>query len=104
MAKGAIGKTEVISRIAKAFGDDYIGEIDKKVYVWANENGERVQIALALTCPKVPVVTEIMPQTNTGDWDFSDDAATPTVVTAAKAEITDEERQKVADLMAKLGL
>ena len=52
MAKGAVAKQAVINRIAEAFGTDFIGEVDKKVYVWATENGERVQIAMALTCPK----------------------------------------------------
>ena len=106
MAKGAIGKQEVISRIATAFGTDYIGEVDKKVYVWANENGERIQIALSLTCPKNPVAVESnsIPETDSGDWDFSDDAVVTTPVIAAKVEITQEEKDKVLDLMKKLGL
>lgn len=106
MAKGAIGKQEVIDRIASAFGTDYIGEVDKKVYVWANEGGEKIQIALSLTCPKTPIAVESnsIPETDSGDWDFSDDAVTTAPISAAKAEITEEERQKVADLMMKLGL
>lgn len=106
MAKGAIGKQEVISRIAAAFGTDYIGEVDKKIYVWATENGERIQIALSLTCPKNPVAVESnsIPETDSGDWDFSDDAVVTTPVIAAKAEITQEEKDKVLDLMKKLGL
>lgn len=104
MAKGAIAKQEVIEKIASAFGTDFIGEVDKKVYVWAEENGEKIQIAIALTCPKTPVaVSNQMPQTSSGDWDFSDDAVTtPTPI--ERAEITPEEKAKVADLMAKLGL
>lgn len=104
MAKGAIGKQEVISRIASAFGDDYIGEFDKKVYVWAEENGEKIQIALSLTCPKIPVATESIPTTDTGDWDFSGDVVTTPPTPAARAEITPEEKAKVAELMARLGL
>ena len=46
MAKGAIGKQNVINKIQQAFGADYIGEYDKKIYVWTQENGERIQIAL----------------------------------------------------------
>ena len=59
MARGAVAKQLVIKKIAEAFGDDYIGEFDKKFYVWANENGERVQIAISMTCPKTPI--EILP-------------------------------------------
>lgn len=104
MAKGAIAKQEVIEKIASAFGEDFIGEVDKKIYVWSEENGERVQVAIALTCPKVPVnIGNSIPTNDSGDWDFSDDAVTtPTPI--ERAEITPEEKAKVADLMSRLGL
>ena len=104
MAKGAIGKQNVINKIKQAFGADFIGEYDKKIYVWTTENGERIQIALSLTCPKVPVAISDNP--TTGDFNFEDDA--PNVVVAAgayqPAEITKEERERVNDLMKRLGL
>lgn len=109
MAKGAEGKAKVIAKIAEAFGTDYIGEVDKKVYVWTTENGERIQIAIALTCPKVMVDCADtgapigVPQ---GDFNFEDG---PGVVTApvkqvTAAEISETEKQNIADLMARLGL
>lgn len=104
MAKGAIAKQQVINKLKTAFGADFIGEYDKKIYVWAQENGERIQIALSLTCPKVPV--QIADAPLTGDFNFEDDAPA-TVVAAAPfqpAEITDEERARVNDMMVKLGL
>lgn len=55
MAKGAIAKESVIKKITEAFGADYLGEVDKKYYVQAEENGEMVQVALSLTCPKNPI-------------------------------------------------
>ncbi len=104
MAKGAIAKQNVVNKLQAAFGADYIGEYDKKWYVWAQENGERVQIAISLTCPKVPVEVSSTPVA--GDFNFEDDA--PTTVVAAggfqPAEITDDERDKVRDLMRSLGL
>ena len=104
MAKGTIGKQNVINKIKQTFGADYIGEYDKKIYVWTTENGERIQIALSLTCPKVPVAISDNP--TTGDFNFEDDA--PNVVVAAgayqPAEITKEERERVNDLMKRLGL
>lgn len=42
MARGAIAKEEVIRKIADAFGESFIGEVDKKIYLWANDGGERV--------------------------------------------------------------
>ena len=55
MARGQEAKNYVAKKLAEAFGADYIGEIDKKYYVWSKENGERVQVAISMTCPKTPV-------------------------------------------------
>ena len=103
MAKGTIAKEAVEKKIAAAFGNDYIGIYDKKIYVWAKDNGENVQIAISLTCPKVQV--EAHTTTSLGDFNFEDDSNT--VIAAAgyqPAEITDEERARVEDLMKTLGL
>lgn len=100
MAKGTIGKQKVIEQIAKAFGKDFIGEVDKKIYVWTEENGERIQIALTLTCPKKPVKTV----DDNSDWDFSEDEIKTVPTPVVIPEITSEEKEKVADLMKKLGL
>ena len=107
MARGAIAKQQVIDKLAVAFGEDFIGEHDKKIYLWANENGERVQIAVSLTCPKTPIEVAAVDTTDGGDWDFTDDkpkTATIAVSNAAPAEITEQEKQNIADLMARLGL
>ena len=105
MAKGTIGKQQVADKIKAAFGQDWIGEYDKKYYVWATENGERIQIAISMTCPKVQVEIAA-PTTATGDFNFEDDApAAPIVATGfAPAEITDEERARVVEMMKALGL
>lgn len=107
MAKGTIAKEAVVRKIAAAFGEDYIGEYDKKYYVWANENGERVQIAVSLTCPKTPIEVATNIAEDGGDWDFTDDGpktGAVAVTNAAPAEITEQEKQNIADLMARLGL
>lgn len=101
MAKGAEAKAGVVQRIQAAFGNDFIGEFDKKIYVWSMEGGERTQVALALTCPKVQVGT--VNQSPTMDFE------NPMVATAAPtvfqpAEFTDTERKTVEDLMKQLGL
>lgn len=108
MAKGAIAKEQVAAMIAAAFEDKYIGEFDKKLYVWSEENGDPVQIAISLTCPKTPIAAAAVSATaatdDNGDWDFSDDAKPAALAQTAAATITDEERAKVAELMKKLGL
>ena len=107
MAKGAVAKENVVKQLASAFGSNFIGEYDKKIYVWANDGGEMVQIAISLTCPKNPIQVDTSASTDSGDWDFSDNPkvnTTVAVANAAPAEITEEEKENIAALMAKLGL
>ena len=107
MARGAIGKQNVINKIKEAFGTDFIGEYDKKIYVFANDGGEQVQIAISLTCPKNPIQVDASVSLDNGDLDFTDDAPKTSKVAvsaAPPAEITEEEKKNIADLMAKLGL
>ena len=107
MAKGAQAKEYAAKKIAEAFGADYVGEVDKKLYVWAQENGEKIQIAIAMTCPKNPVgdVPVMDFSTDTGDFDFSDDGSAPVTPTKFQpAEISADEKANIASLMEKLGL
>lgn len=101
MARGAEAKTRVVDMIKEAFGKDFIGEIDKKVYVWAQEGGERIQVALTLTCPKTAVTVA-----TGGDYNFEDEATAvvPGATYQKPTEITEEEKKNLAELMAKLGL
>lgn len=105
MAKGAIAKENVAKKIAAAFGADFVGEFDKKLYVWAEENGEKVQIAIAMTCPKNPVGDIDFSAEPGNSLNFEDMSAGPVAGgNAAKAEVTDEEKKNIAELMARLGL
>ena len=107
MAKGNVAKEKLKNVIAKALGNDFIGEVDKKIYCWMDDGGEKVQIAIAMTCPKVNVECGNAPapvENANEDWDFSGDGTPGTPSTFTPAEITEEEQQKISDLMAKLGL
>jgi hypothetical protein len=56
MAKGQAAKQEVIATILEAFGDNaFMYNDGKEVRVNCSENGEKVQIKIALTCAKVMV-------------------------------------------------
>ena len=105
-AKGQLAKQNVVKKIQEAFGADFIGKVDKKIYVYSQENGERIQVALSLTCPKTPVDVSGTPVPNfSGGMDFENmGAATAAPTTFVPAEISEEEKQTVADLMARLGL
>ena len=102
MAKGAEAKEYVAKKLKEAFGDDYIGEVDKKYYVWAYEGGQRMQIAIAMTCPKTPVGNIVEEKKEAFDWSDSGNESAPS--TFKPIEIEDSEREKVAELMKKLGL
>ena len=98
-ARGSVAKEKFAKKLEEVFGADYIGCIDKKYYVWAEENGERVQLCLAITCPKTPVGD--VPAAPSMTLNFDDFDATPVV---KKVEITSSERENIENLMARLGL
>lgn len=99
MAHGANAKVVVENKIASAFGEDYIGVYDKKLYVWADDGGERVQIAISMTCPK----TFIGEAGDSNEMNFNA-MATPGQISSFKpAEITKEETDNVNKLLAELG-
>lgn len=97
-AKGSIAKENIAKKLKEIFGSDYIGEYDRKHYIWAEDGGEKVQIAIAMTCPKNPVGV-------VGTGGALDFESAPTLGPSGfdPAEITPEEEEKVQDLMKKLG-
>ena len=97
MAKGTEAKNFVIEKIKESFGNNYIGEVDKKIYVWSQENGQPLQIAISLTCPKNPVETVQM-----GDYDFNNPDTVIAQTAFEPAEITEEEKETVEAMMGDL--
>lgn len=103
MAKGAKAKENVIAKIKEVFGSDYIGESNSKYYIWANDGGEKVQIAISLTCPKIQLETVDVNAAFGDGMDFE----APQVVAPTKfvpAEITQEEKDNLEEMMKHLGL
>ena len=98
MAKGAAAKAEVENIIRNAFGKNFLGVADKKLYVQALEDGEMVQVAITMTCPKTPfgVVDGGM------NFDAAGALAEPDVF--QPAEITNEETERVRKLIEKFNL
>jgi len=97
MARGNDAKELVIQKIQQAFGDKVIGIFDKKLYVWSEENGEAIQVAIALSCPKTPIGSsnEVL------DFEHMNVSASPV---KPQTEISQAELDEVANLMARLGL
>ena len=111
MARGNEAKKLVIEKIKEAFGTDYVATIDGKVYVWAKENGEKIQIAISLTAPKTIVQPEgsvvVVPAKldfgGDGGWDFEAMDQT-TTIPAKTSERMAEEEANIETLMKSLGL
>lgn len=97
--KGSLAKENVLKKIINALGSDYIGEFDKKYFCWADDGGQRIQVSIALTCPKVYRGVE---ETDTNEMNFEESAATAAPAGFKPAEITEQEQETLADLMAKL--
>ncbi len=102
MAKGQAAKDYVAKKLSEVFGEDYIGEVDKKYYVWSWENGEKVQVAIAMTCPKNPVGTVMVSKSN--GLDFENMTEVPVTTGFKPAEISSEETENIKALIEKLGL
>ena len=109
MAKGAAAKQEVMAVILEAFGDKaFLYNDGKEIRVHCVENGEPVQIKLALTAAKVAVEQGddvVLP----GAGLVKNDASPfpePLVNKAVdmRIEVSDTEKANVEALMASLGL
>lgn len=79
--KGQNAKTLLIQKLKDAYGDKFIGEVDKKVYVWETDgDGQDVQLAISISCPKNLI----------------------NIDAAQSSEITQEELNKVAEMLSKI--
>ena len=103
MAKGAIAKTKIAEKLKTLFGADYVGESGGKYYVYENDGGEKIQIAISLTCPKNPIGAVDMSNAFGDGLDFE---AEPVLAQTKfePAEITEQEKDNLKALMDRLGL
>jgi hypothetical protein len=111
MVKGSEAKAEVISKILEYFSDNafaYNG--GKEIRINMTENGEPVQIKLAVTCAKAAVEPgdeDAVPGTKpkvANAFDIPVGSAPSFGADKEPIEATEEERAAIADLMASLNL
>lgn len=103
MARGTVAKSNIEKKLLEVFGDDAL-VYDKKIYIWADDGGERVQIAISMTCPKNIVGAVDLTAAAGGGHDFSDPEVVVAPTTSQPTEITEEEQKNIEDLIAALGL
>ena len=100
MARGAVAKEIVFNKILETFEGSFMYNGNKEVRIPFEEGGEVVQLKIAATCAKIPV-PDPEHESETVVFNVNSPAAD---APQASAEITDEEKQNVADLLASLGL
>ena len=90
--RGTASKEKLIQTIIDATGADFLGIVDKKLYIRAFENGEELQLAVSITCPKNLI-------------DFGDTSSAKAAETPPETpEISKEEEETIEQLLAKLNL
>ena len=93
--RGDLAKELITRTLLDTFPGAFI--VDKKIYVPAQDGGNgEVQIAVSLTMPKNPIEAGNNSNVSAAGGSVAP-AATPT-------ELSTEDKEKVAGLMAKLGL
>ena len=95
MARGSESKQIVINKIMEMFPDAFLYG-SKELRIPLQENGERIEIKVALTCAKTNVGGDGATVTSEGQSNVA--------VDAASAAPTDEEKANIANLMERLGL
>ena len=93
--KGSIAKEEIIKRMMEVFEDSFMN--DKTLIIPMMENGEEVQIKRTLTASK----TNIPHSNGKAEIPITVAAGMPNPVEVV--EPTEEEKQRVVDLINKLG-
>lgn len=96
MAKGQEAKDRVVAKLRECFGSAFLGEQDKKFYIESMEDGQPMQVAISMTCPKTPFAGGNAATMATGatvlDWSHPEQ----------KAQISAEDQAKVDELYSKL--
>ena len=96
--RGAAAKDYVTKKIQETFGPDFLGLVDKKLYISVKENGENLQIAISLTCPKENLEFDSSPVAEISETPASQNSV------AASAQFTQKEKETIEELMRRVGL
>ena len=98
MAKGSVSKEQITAKILETFPGAF--KYDKELRIPMMEDGCEIQIKVTLTCAKTNVERG-------GDTALPGDTVStvvPTPAPSALTEPTTEEKERVSDLLSKLGL
>lgn len=104
--KGTESKTIVMKKILETFPDAFLYNNDKEIRIPFTEQGDQVEIKVVLSCAKTPVreVAVYDWSTNSSTTTSKESVPAPAPTPQPQTQISEEDRRKVAELMAKLGL
>ena len=112
MAKGQAAKQEAFAKMLEMFPDSFLYNDNKELRINTSEDGNDIQLKVVITCAKTPVsegeenaipgasFPEPKATTKTKVVGLSADGA----VTEQVVEATEDEKQKISNLMAELGI
>lgn len=112
MAKGQAAKQEAFAKMLEMFSDSFLYNDNKELRINTTEDGNDIQLKVVITCAKTPVsegeenaipgasFPEPKATTKTKVVGLSADGA----VTEQVVEATEDEKQKISNLMAELGI
>ena len=112
MAKGQAAKQEAFAKMLEMFPDALLYNDNKELRINTTEDGNDIQLKVVITCAKTPVsegeenaipgasFPEPKATTKTKVVGLSADEA----VTEQVLEATEDEKQKISNLMAELGI
>lgn len=112
MAKGQAAKQEAFAKMLEMFPDSFLYNDNKELRINTTEDGNDIQLKVVITCAKTPVsegeenaipgasFPEPKSTTKTKVVGLSADGA----VTEQVVEATEDEKQKISNLMAELGI
>lgn len=91
MARGSLAKQKITEKLINLFEDSYVGTQNNKLYVLEDDGGEKLQIAITLTCPKEGITSKLA-ETN------SNPTSNPNLRSASAS------KEEVEGIMERLGL
>ena len=105
MAKGAVTKAKVLKEIMNLYGDAALVSPDgKELRIEAVEDGETVQIKVALTCAKTNIERGGEVASAPTAAKVSTGAAIPSNPATNLTGPTEEEKQMISSLLEKMGI
>ena len=100
MARGTESKNIITAKLLETFAGSFI--YDKNIIIPMVENGESLQIKIALTCAKTNVESGM--DNAIPGAEIATTAAPKAIDNHGGAEVTEEEKQNVLKAMKALGL